>query len=253
MPFLFGTNFKMHQTPSETAAYIDELLAFPPPPNAQLFLIPPFTSLTTAATHLHGSDIWLGAQNMHWAEEGAYTGEISAPMLLATGANLVMLGHAERRHQFGETDGILYKKLWRAINAGLQVLLCVGEDADQRGRNISKEVLALQMKVALGDLHTDALNSIMIAYEPVWSIGVGGIPASPEIVAEMHNWIRAVLIDMFDIEAMNVPILYGGSVNPKNCADYAGLSQVDGLFVGRAALTPMGFMDVLSRSLEARS
>ena len=254
MPFYFGSNFKMHQTPPQTAAFITHLrqrLATVPAQAIQLFLIPPFTSLTTAAQTLQGSSVWLGAQTIHWAAEGAYTGEISAPMVRAAGAELVMLGHAERRTLFGETNEALRKKVNAATAAGLRVLLCVGEQAAERAVGISQAVVAIQLKTALFDLPATALPNLLVAYEPVWSIGEGGVPAEPSIVGEMHGWIRTVLTTKFGAVARQIPLLYGGSVNLDNCAAYAALPDVDGLFVGRAAWTPQGFVEVLQMGLAA--
>lgn len=256
MPFYFGSNFKLHQTPPQTAAFITDLqqrLATLPAQAIQLFLIPPFTSLTTAAQALQGSPVWLGAQTIHWAAEGAYTGEISAPMVQAAGAELVMLGHAERRTLFGETNEALRKKVTAAMATGLRVLLCVGEQATERAVGISQEVVAIQLKTALFDLPTAALPNLLVAYEPVWSIGEGGTPAEPALVGEMHGWIRTVLLTKFGDDARQTPLLYGGSVNPHNCAAYAALPDVDGLFVGRAAWTPPGFVEVLQLGLAAHS
>ncbi len=256
MPFYFGSNFKMHQTPAQTAAFITELsqlLTDHPLASAtlQLFLIPPFTSLTTAAERLKDRPIWLGAQTMHWAAEGAYTGEISASMVRAAGAELVMLGHAERRTLFGETNEALRKKVMAATSASLRVLLCVGEHAAERAVGISQEVVAIQLKTALADLPTAALPNLLVAYEPIWSIGEGGTPAEPTVVGEMHSWMRAVLLTKFGDVARQIPLLYGGSVNRDNCAAYAALPDVDGLFVGRAAWTPQGFVEVLQLGLAA--
>lgn len=251
--FYFGSNFKMHQTPVQTANFIEQLRSLAPVASmVQCFLIPPFTSLTTAAHSLQGSPIWLGAQTMHWASEGAYTGEISPAMLQDIGTELVMLGHAERRTLFGETDSALRKKVVAATNAGLRVLLCVGEQAEARAVDISQEVVAIQLKTALFDLPTSAQSQLLIAYEPVWSIGEGGTPADPPIVAEMHNWIRTLLVQRFGDEAAAIPILYGGSVNRANCAAYAALPDVNGLFVGRAAWTPEGYVDMLQAGLAAK-
>lgn len=258
-PFYFGSNFKMHQTPPDTARFVAELnQLLPTDLPAQLFLIPPFTSLPTAAAALAESTIWLGAQTMHWADQGAHTGEISAPMLTAVGVELIMLGHAERRVQFGETDETLRKKVAAAAKNGLRILLCVGENAAERSAGAAEQTVAQQLHIALADLPPDYLlpeylPSLLIAYEPVWSIGEGGSPADTAIIAAMHNSIRATLAAKFSAAAQNVPILYGGSVNPSNCAQYAALPQVDGLFVGRAAWTPPGFVDVLTRALTAKS
>lgn len=242
----------MHQTPAQSAAFVAALRQLVADgPQVQSFLIPPFTSLTTAAHALQTSDIWLGAQTMHWATEGAYTGEISATMLRELGAKLVMLGHAERRTLFGETDGAVRQKVNAAVAAGLRILLCVGERAEDRAVGISQEVIAIQLKTALVDLPPAALSTLLLAYEPVWSIGEAGTPADPQIVQEMHGWIRTLLLTRFGDAARAIPILYGGSVNRQNCAAYAALPNVDGLFVGRAAWTPAGFVDVMRAGFAA--
>ena len=252
MPFYFGSNFKMHQTPAQTVEFITALRQLvSDEPTIQCFLIPPFTSLTTAVHTMQGSNIWLGAQTMHWATEGAYTGEISPTMLQELGVDLVMLGHAERRTLFGETNEALRKKVAAAADAGLRILLCVGERAEERAVNISQEVVAIQLKTALFDLPLTALSRLWIAYEPVWSIGEGGRPAEPAIVGEMHNWIRELLTHRFGEVAQAIPILYGGSVNRDNCASYAALPNINGLFVGRAAWTPQGFVDVMRTGFAA--
>ena len=251
--FYFGSNFKMHQTPAETAAFMEDLLPLVPAPHpAQLFLIPPFTSLTTVAPLLTNHNIWLGAQNMHWAAAGAYTGEISASMLVAAGCNMVMLGHAERRQHFGEADDALRQKVALASDAGLRVLLCVGDNAAERQLGIARDIVAMQLKIALYDLSDDSLDNLMIAYEPVWSIGEAGTPADTDIVADMHECIRQTLAERYGLRALDVPILYGGSVNLTNCADYARLAYVDGLFVGRAAWSPAGFVEVMTRGVGVR-
>ena len=243
--FYFGTNLKMHGTPEETRAFVRALEPLPKG-DVQCFVLPPFTSLQ--GLRAHTSQLWLGAQNMHWADEGAYTGEISPVMLNALGLDLVMLGHAERRRGFGETDEVIAKKLRSALRRGLRVLLCVGETSAQKGRS-GEEVLARQLRTALREVEV-ANSALLIAYEPVWAIGDGGQEAEPQEVGERVQGIRRTLHTLFG--PRRVPILYGGSVNEGNCAGYAGLPEVDGLFVGRAARTAEGFLGVLGRSLEVR-
>lgn len=248
--FLFGSNFKMHGTPADTERFIRDLRALDPP-DAQLFLIPPFTSLERAAGALSGSTIWLGAQTVHWAKEGAFTGAISAPMVRAAGAELVMLGHAEQRQHFGETDALISRKVPVALDAGLRVLLCVGETREQRDFGVEREAIAVQLKTALHEAMPTQAERLLVAYEPVWAIGEGGAPAPPQTVATMMTWIHALLAERFGEREPRVPVLYGGSVNRDNCAGYARLDEVDGLFVGRAAWRPEGFVEVLSRALES--
>lgn len=254
-PFLFGTNFKMNQTPAESARFFEELTrSVQPPSDVRLFLIPPFTSLAAVTERKPPGDggPWVGAQNMHWEIEGAYTGEISAPMLTALGVDLVLLGHAERRGHGRETDEILNKKVLAAAAAGLRVLFCVGETAAEKGYGVGPETVARQLKIGLHGLGGDVLPRLQIAYEPVWSIGAGGTPARPEDVAPIAAHLRATLADRFGPAGNDVPILYGGSVDPANAAGFVRLPDIDGLFVGRAAWTVDGYRAVLAGALAAR-
>lgn len=244
-PFLFGTNFKMNQTPAESADFYARLAAqVEPQPDVQLFVIPPFTSLS-AVTELARQDdrgIWIGAQNMHWAAEGAYTGEISATMLRALGVDLVVLGHAERRRDFHESDPDLNRKVLAALESGLRVLLAVGESAEERQFGVSAETVLRQLKIDLHGVRAEQLPMVQIAYEPVWSIGAGGTPASPQDVEPMAALIRGAMSELFGAAGAAVPILYGGSVDPGNAASFTALEDIDGLFVGRAAWTVEGFL-----------
>ena len=253
-PFLFGTNLKMHQTPVESANFYRELAAAGPvPERCQRFVIPPFTSLpaVTELARQERAGIWVGAQNMHWATEGAYTGEISAPMLVALGVDLVLLGHAERRDLFHETDSDVNKKVLAALEHGLRVLLCVGETADERSRGTGTEIVARQLRVALEGTDAAAIPLLQIAYEPVWSIGEGGVPAQPADVAPIVGVIRTTLYDRLGRGSQAVPVLYGGSVNPDNAAAFAAVEGIDGLFVGRAAWTASGFRATLVEGLKS--
>jgi triosephosphate isomerase len=244
-PFLFGTNFKMNQTPQESGEFYVRLVAqVEPLPGVQLFIIPPFTSLPAVTTlaQRDESGIWIGAQNLHWAAEGAYTGEISATMLRALGVDLVLLGHAERRRDFHETDPDLNRKVLAALESGLRVLLAVGESAEERQFGVSAEIVLRQLKIDLHGVCAEQLSMLQIAYEPVWSIGVGGTPASPRDVAPMAALIRGAMGELYGEAGTAVPILYGGSVDPTNAASFTALEDIDGLFVGRAAWTVEGFL-----------
>ncbi|MCC6313508.1 MAG: triosephosphate isomerase [Thermomicrobiales bacterium] len=248
----FGTNFKMHQTPAESAQFYVELAAMTGAlEGVQLFVIPPCTSLATvvAASDGHRERIWIGAQNMYWAPEGAYTGEISGPMLAKLGVDLVLLGHAERREHFHETDVELNKKVLAGIACGLRVLLCVGETAEERSFGVGAETISRQLKIDLHHFPVEAVDRLLIAYEPVWSIGEGGVPANPADVEAAAKLIRAVLTDLLGPVGGVVPLLYGGSVNPGNAAGFAALPDIDGLFVGRAAWSVPGFRDTLDAAL----
>ncbi|HET7055796.1 MAG TPA: triose-phosphate isomerase [Thermomicrobiales bacterium] len=244
-PFLFGTNFKMNQTPAESAAFYERLAAsVTMPSGVHLFVIPAYTSLAAVAEVAGGEphEIWVGAQNVHWAPEGAYTGEISVPMLLALGVDLVLLGHAERRRYFHEADVELNRKMLAALAGGLRVLLAIGETAEERGFGVSGETVLRQLKIGLHGVQPDQLDRLQIAYEPVWSIGADGTPALPEDVAPIAATIRAALGELFAAPGHQIPILYGGSVDPANAGSFTALPDIDGLFVGRAAWTVDGFL-----------
>ena len=235
--FYFGTNLKMYKTASETSAYLTELAALTEDLTDEplvRFVIPSFTSLGAAGTCAHKS-VRLGAQNMHWAESGQYTGEISPLMLKELGIDIVELGHSERRHVFGETDNLINLKALSAAEHGFTVLLCVGETADDKETGRADEVLASQIATDLKGIEAYPESRLMVAYEPVWSIGVNGKPASPEYVSARHETIRRVLMDTAGAKADAVPILYGGSVNGDNAESYLSLRNVDGLFIGRYA------------------
>jgi len=244
-PFLFGTNFKMNQTPAASAAFYQQLAASVQiRPGTGLFVIPPFTSLG-AVTEVAGQPphrIWVGAQNVHWAPEGAYTGEISVRMLLALGLDLVLLGHAERRQYFHETDVELNRKAQSALEGGLRVLLAVGETAEERSFDVGREIVLRQLKIGLHEVRAEHTELLQIAYEPVWSIGAGGTPAHPEDVSPMAEAIRSGLEALFGERGNQVPILYGGSVDPVNAGTFTALPDIDGLFVGRAAWSVEGFI-----------
>jgi len=244
-PFVFGTNFKMNQTPAESAAFYRQLAASVQiPADTHLFVIPPFTSLgavNEVATPLP-HQIWVGAQNVHWAPEGAYTGEISAGMLKALDVDLVLLGHAERRRYFHETDVELNLKVLATVGAGMRVLLAVGETAEERSFGVGGETVLRQLRIGLHGVQPEHLGLIQIAYEPVWSIGAGGTPASPEDVEPIANQIRNGSQNLFGETGSKIPILYGGSVDPSNAGTFTALPDIDGLFVGRAAWTVDGFI-----------
>ena len=253
--FLFGTNFKMNQTASESAAFFTALAARVTPSDAvTFFVIPPFTSLPAVIDRKRDSQsqIWIGAQNMHWAADGAYTGEISARMLTGLGVDFVLLGHAERRGLFHETDEALAQKVPAAIEAGLRVLLCVGETADEKRNEVGPETVARQLKIALHDVAPAAAARIQIAYEPVWSIGKDGTPATPDDIAPITAHLRQTLTDRFGAAGNEVAILYGGSVDPTNAGRFVQVPEIDGLFVGRAAWTVDGYCDVVAAALAAR-
>jgi L-erythrulose 1-phosphate isomerase len=244
-PYVFGTNFKMNQTPDESAAFYRQLAErVAPRPGVHCYVIPPYTSLPAVAeiAREDESEIWVGAQNMHWAPEGAYTGEISARILQALDVDLVLLGHAERRGLFHETDNELNRKLMAAFGAGFRVLLAVGETAEERHYGVGAETVSRQLKIDLHGVPAAFASLLLVAYEPVWSIGAGGTPAHPEDVAPVAALIREVLERLLGAPGRDVPVLYGGSVNPENAAAFTSLEDIDGLLVGRAGWTVDGFV-----------
>jgi triosephosphate isomerase len=252
-PYVFGTNFKMNQTPAESASFYRALVeSIEVPENVHLFVLPPMTSLAAVA-EIAGEQphsIWVGAQNVHWASEGAYTGEVSIRMLQALHLDFVLLGHAERRQIFHENDADLNKKVVAALQAGLRVLFALGETAEERAYGISGETVIRQLKIGLHEVPADHLNLLMIGYEPVWSIGAGGIPATPEAVQPMAELLRDALVDLYGDAGAATPILYGGSVNPENAATFTSLPDIDGLFVGRAGWTVEGYIATYLGGLE---
>lgn len=250
--FIFGTNTKMQHSPQGSQQFLQEVIAKAPKhlSSVQLFYIPPYTSLTTVSEVCQRHNIWLGAQNTHWELGGAFTGEVPAPILKASGATLVMLGHVERRQVFSENDEMINKKALAASSVGLRVMLCVGESAFEKRSGAGRTAIARQLYLNLADFnHPDQL---LILYEPVWSIGAGGEAAHPEYVAKAMDDIRSILKERFGQAGEGIPLLYGGSVNAENCADYAVLPQCAGLGVGRAGWEAESFVNVLQTALTER-
>jgi L-erythrulose 1-phosphate isomerase len=251
-PFVFGTNFKMNQTPAESAAFYRQISAsLAVPDGVHVFALPPLTSLSAVAAVAGEKphEIWVGAQNAHWAPEGAYTGETSVRMLVALGVDLVLLGHAERRQHFHEGDIDLNRKVLAVLGAGLRVLLAVGETAEERSFGVSGETVLRQLKIGLHGVEPMHLDRVNIGYEPVWSIGAGGVPATPEAVEPMTALLRDALAGLHGEPGRAVPILYGGSVDPRNAGSFTSLPNVDGLFVGRAGWTVEGFIATFEAGL----
>lgn len=239
-----GTSWKMNKTFDEAHAFAEGL---PAVGNAQIqrFVIPPFTVLKMVASLLEDTDVKVGAQNMHWADEGAWTGEISPVMLKDCDADMVELGHSERRAHFGETDETVGLKAEAAVRYGLIPLICIGETKVDRDAGHADAVLAAQVRGAFAKLTGDQTQAqILLAYEPVWAIGAGGEPATPEYADARHAKIAQVARDCL---GRDVPCLYGGSVNPDNCADLIQQPHIDGLFIGRSAWAVDGFNDILAR------
>lgn len=251
-PYVFGTNFKMNQTPPESAAFYRQLAAsITIPAEARVFIFPPFTSLdaVTQAAKDGPANLWIGAQNVHFQPDGAFTGEVSLRMLQALGVDIVLIGHAERRQIFREQDVDLNKKVRATLDAGLRILFGIGETAEERGFGVSNETILRQLKIGLHGVDPVHLKRVNIAYEPVWSIGAGGTPATPDDVEPIAATVRAALGDLFGDAGVDVPILYGGSVDPKNAGTFTALPNIDGLLVGRACWTVEGFVATFESGL----
>lgn len=246
-----GTSWKMNKTLAAAQAFAEALAKVDAArdPRIQRFVIPPFTAVRQVKEILATSSLKVGAQNMHWADQGAWTGEISPLMLKDCNLDLVELGHSERREHFGETDETVGLKVEAAVRHGLIPLICIGETMEDRESGRADEVLEREVKGALGKLSTEQRKAtILLAYEPVWAIGEHGIPATSEYADARQREIIAVAKSVL---GRRVPCLYGGSVNPGNCAELIACPHIDGLFIGRSAWEPAGYLDILERCAKA--
>ncbi|SDE59603.1 triose-phosphate isomerase [Cellulophaga baltica] len=238
-------NWKMNKNGAETEALLAELSAKLPDTTAEVMVAPTFVNLVGAVRSLESSTIEVIAQNMHYAENGAFTGEISADMLLNVGVDTVLIGHSERRAYFGETDAILAKKVVAALAKNMRIIFCFGEELEDRKSDNHFNVVASQLKNALFSLEASTWKNIVLAYEPVWAIGTGET-ASPEQAQEMHAFIRKTITESFDATiANNVSILYGGSVKPNNAVEIFSKPDVDGGLIGGAALVADDFVAII--------
>lgn len=240
-----GTSWKMNKTLAEARAFAQALVVADGHSRIQRFVMPPFTALREVSAELEGTSVRVGAQNMHWSEAGAWTGEISAPMLVDCGATLVEIGHSERRAHFGETDETVARKVAAAARHGLTPLICLGETREERDAGQASAVLRRQTTAALSGLDPVQKSApILLAYEPVWAIGAGGAPASPDYAEARH---REIIETAAQSLGRAVPCLYGGSVDAENCTAFLARAPIDGLFIGRAAWTVEGYLDILNR------
>lgn len=253
MTYWVGTSFKMNKTLAEAAAFARRLAEADQVRDArvQRFVIPSFTAVREVKHMLAATSVKVGAQNMHWDDAGAWTGEISPAMLKDCGLDIVELGHSERREHFGETDETVGLKVAAAVRHGLTPLICIGETRAEREAGRAEQVLRRQVKSALERVADIAGGpQILLAYEPVWAIGVNGIPASADYADERQTEIAETARGVL---GRSVPVLYGGSVNPENCEELIACKHIDGLFIGRSAWAVEGYLDILARVSRAIS
>lgn len=240
-------NWKMNNDPNETRDLISKLLAGLKNLNStcEVVICPPYTSLSEASSMIKDSKIRLGAQNIHEEENGAFTGEVSAKMLLGAGCEYVIIGHSERRTIYKESNELINKKIRRALKNNLKPIFCVGELLEEREKNITEQVIKSQVLKGLQDFSLNDLKDLIIAYEPVWAIGTGKT-ATPQQAEEVHLFIRTLLANNFSSDfAENLSILYGGSVKPDNSKELLSQKNIDGALVGGACLNADSFINII--------
>ena len=248
---IVAANWKMNMTVGESVAFMDTFLhELGAESSVEVVIVPPFTALAKVSEILSvGQQAKLGAQNMHWEKPGAFTGEISAPMLRELYVRYVVLGHSERRTLFGESDEIVNKKTRAAIDAALRPIVCIGETLSERDSGKVEEVLDRQIRGSLSGVTARELADVVVAYEPVWAIGTGRT-ATPQQAQDAHAFIRTKLAELWDsASAEKVRIQYGGSVKPQNAAELMGQADIDGALVGGASLDPRGFADIVKAAV----
>jgi triosephosphate isomerase len=243
---VIAANWKMYKTPDQSRDFFRDFLPLVSGHDRdEIVVCPPFIDLYVAVDAARGSNVSIGAQDVHWEKEGAYTGEISTGMLLAAGATYVIVGHSERRQYFGETDDVVNLKLKAALESGLTPICCVGEVLEEREANLTEDVLRRQCLRAFHAISNKKAAKLVVAYEPVWAIGTGKT-ATPQMAADAHALIRAEAAKAFGEEhASKLRILYGGSVKPENAKALMTESEIDGALVGGASLDPKSFSAIV--------
>ena len=245
-PAIIAGNWKMNKTPAEATELIEAIKPLVKDAQCGVVVCVPYVDLQAALDATKGTNIGVGAENVHWAKSGAFTGEISAEMLTSMGVQYVIIGHSERRTYFGETDETVNQRVRAALDAGLKVILCVGEVKSQRLAGITDEVVGMQTKLDLAGVTADELKNVIIAYEPVWAIGTG-LTATPAQAEETCGAIRAVLAKLYgEAAADGVTIQYGGSMNAGNAAELLSQPNVDGGLIGGASLKPNDFATIVA-------
>ena len=244
IPFIAG-NWKMFKTKAEALAFAEEFKALYQGTDVQTAICAPFTNLEALVEAFKDTDIMVGAQNVHFADEGAYTGEISVAMLEEIGVDFCIIGHSERRQYFGETDETCNLKLKKLFEGSIRPILCVGESLEERDADKAFDVVKGQLVADLEGIPADQIKTLVIAYEPIWAIGTGRT-ATPEQAEEMCAFVRNTLIELYDEEtADEVIIQYGGSVKPANATEIMNQDEIDGALVGGASLKAKDFMEII--------
>jgi triosephosphate isomerase (TIM) len=246
-PIVAG-NWKMNKVTGEAGKLAEDIKRIYKSSNSKVdvVLCPPFTALQAVSEAIAGSEIGLGAQNMHWELSGAYTGEISTEMLRDLYCHYVILGHSERRQLFGETDDAVNKKVKAALSANFYPIICVGETLKQREKNETENIISSQVKAALQGIDKNKVSSVIFAYEPIWAIGTGKT-ATPEQAQQVHKFIRDIFTELYDEKtAHTIRIQYGGSVKPANAKELFEQSDIDGGLIGGAALDAESFLGIVN-------
>ncbi len=242
-PIIAG-NWKMNKTPSEAAALVRDLIPLVKNAQCDVVVCTPAVDFAAVSKEIAGSNVKLGAENMHWKESGAYTGELSAAMLKESGVEYVILGHSERRQYFGETDATVNLRTLAAVRAGLTPIICVGEKKEEREAGYTNALVTYQTQIALTGLTAEQVRGVVIAYEPVWAIGTG-LTATDEQANETIGVIRNAIRSVYGDAADDVRIQYGGSMNPKNCKGLMAQEEIDGGLIGGASLKAEDFSKVV--------
>jgi triosephosphate isomerase len=248
IPFI-AANWKMHKTVLESVVFVKEFRSLVKDIiDVEIVVSPPFTAVHAVAEAARNTNVGVAAQNLHWERQGAFTGEVSAEMVLEAGAEYVIIGHSERRRLFGDTDELVNRRLVAALGARLTPIVCIGETLEEREGNLTLSVLDRQIKVGLDSMTGEQIAGLVIAYEPVWAIGTGR-NATPEQAGEAHAHIRQRVRQWFGGDAADhCHVIYGGSVTPDNIHELISLPDVDGALVGGASLDIKGFYDIVAKS-----
>ena len=243
--WIVAGNWKMHNTVGESIALAQAIKEGAKGiQNGEVVIAPPFTSLSSVGEAIKGSQVFLAAQNMHYEDKGAFTGEIAPGMLTDLGCTYVLIGHSERRKYFFERDEDINLKVKKALAVGLKPILCVGETEDERVKGVTQVVVEKQIKKALSDV--EKIDNVVIAYEPVWAIGTGKVATSAQ-AEEVHSLIRSILKELYGDVSQNIRILYGGSVTKENIGELISMENIDGALVGGASLKPDAFLGIIQQ------